>query len=58
MVINQESSALSNTVLVHQVVPRLKPGGRKILKSGLAAQGTFLLFQPITDFTEIKKLIF
>ncbi len=55
---NQESSALSNTVSVHQVVPRLKPGGRKILKSGLAAQGTFLLFQQITDFTEIKKLIF
>jgi hypothetical protein len=55
---NQESSALSNTVSVHQVVPRLKPGGKKILKSGLVAQGTFLLFQQITDFTEMKKLFF
>jgi hypothetical protein len=43
---------------MRQVVPRLKPGGRKILKSGLAAQGTSLLFHQITDFTEIKKLIF
>ena len=55
---NQESSALSSTASVRQVVPRLKPGGRKILKSGLAAQGTSLLFHQITDFTEIKKLIF
>jgi hypothetical protein len=53
----QESSALSNTALQCQVVPRLKPGGRKTLKSGLAAQGILLLFQQVKDdFTEIKKL--
>jgi len=53
---NQESSALYNTVSVYQVVPRLKPGGRKTLKSGLEAQGTYLLFQYFNnDFTEVNK---
>jgi hypothetical protein len=34
---------------------RLLPGGRKKLTTGLAAQNIHLLFQPVTDFTELGK---
>jgi hypothetical protein len=55
----QESSALSKCGIKYQVVPRLKPGGRKTLKYGLKAQGTSLLFQQFkTIFYRIEDLIF
>ena len=41
-----------NTVSLHQVIPRLKPGGRKKLRDGLEAQGTILLFRHNDSFTE------
>jgi hypothetical protein len=55
----QESSALSKCGIKCQVVPRLKPGGRKTLKYGLKAQGTSLLFHQLkTIFYQIEDLIF
>ncbi|MGA3209282.1 MAG: hypothetical protein ABSE05_15855, partial [Syntrophales bacterium] len=51
-----ESSALLNAVSVHQVIPRLKPGGRKILSNGLEDRGSCLLFrQDTTGFTKRKR---
>jgi len=43
---------------VHQVVPRLKPGGRKKLCDGLEAQNAILLFRWFTGFTDKRKLLF
>jgi hypothetical protein len=42
----------------HHVIPRLKPGGRKTLRDGLEAQGTFLLFHQENSFTEKNKKFF
>jgi hypothetical protein len=44
-----------NTVSLHQVIPRLKPGGRKKLRDGLEAQDTILLFRHDDSFTEKRQ---
>jgi hypothetical protein len=43
---------------VHQVVPRLKPGGRKKLCDGLEAQDAILLYRWFAGFTDKRKLFF
>jgi hypothetical protein len=49
---------LLNAVSVHQVIPRLKPGGRKTLSNGLEDLGCHLLFrQDTTGFTERKRTL-
>ena len=40
---------------MHQVVPRLKPGGMKKLHDGLEAQDTILLFRHFDGFTDKRK---
>jgi len=39
-----------------QVVPRLRPGGRKKLCDGFEAQDTILLFRHFDGFTDKRKL--
>ena len=41
-----------------QVVPRLKPGGRKKLRDGFETQDTVLLFRHFEGFTDKRKLLF
>ena len=41
-----------------QVVPRLKPGGRKKLCDGFETQDTILLFRHFEGFTDKRKLLF
>jgi hypothetical protein len=41
-----------------QVVPRLRPGGRKKLRDGFETQGTVLLFRHFDGFTVKRKLLF
>ncbi len=41
-----------------QVVPRLRPGGRKKLSDGFETQGTILLFRHFDGFTDKRKLLF
>jgi len=41
-----------------QVVPRLKPGGRKKLCDGFETQDTILLFRHFDGFTDKRKLLF
>ncbi|PXF57785.1 MAG: hypothetical protein C4B58_08830 [Deltaproteobacteria bacterium] len=42
---------------VHQIIPRLKPGGRKKLCDRLKAQGRILLIRHDDSFTEKKIAI-
>ena len=45
-------------VSLDQVVPRLKPGGRKKLCDGLGTQDAILLFRHFGGFTDKRKLLF
>ena len=45
-------------VSLDQVVPRLKPGGRKKLRDGFETQDTILLFRHFEGFTDKRKLLF
>jgi hypothetical protein len=51
----QESSALLLSGVGHQVNHRFKPGGRKKINSGLAAQGKILLFLQAKRLYRIKE---
>jgi len=42
---------------MHQVNPRLKPGGRKKLRYGLVAQHEILLFHQLDWFYRKKKAV-
>ena len=45
-------------VSLDQVVPRLKPGGRKKLCDGFETQAAILLFRHFDGFTDKRKLLF